>query len=106
MQTKFTNLMSVITEDREGLEFTYRIYMFKTEHKTHDELTEAVKAACTEYIKTDTGRKIYEHNGHSFNFGDLSLYVPKSICEKHGFVLQDDFDCEWHDFNEQLVTEE
>lgn len=45
----------------------------------------AVRAACTDFCKTETGREIYEDNCHEFNWVDFSQNVPDEICESHGF---------------------
>ena len=70
------------------------------------DVKEAVKAACTEYCQTEDGKLILEGNGNVFNWGDLTTYVPNSICGKHGFRIIDLFVHEDEiDFNEQLVDE-
>ena len=66
----------------------------------------AVQAACTEYCKTAEGKKTYEGNCNSFNWGDFEAYVPNSICGNHGIRKIDSFMCENEiDFNQQLVDE-
>lgn len=68
---------------------------------------EAVRKACTEYCKTEEGRKTYIGNCDNFNWGDFEAYVPNDICGKYGIRKIDSFMCEDElDFNEQLVDEE
>ena len=68
-------------------------------------LEEAIKNACKEYCRTEEGKKVYSGNCHSFNWGDLDLYVPAAICRKHGFYIVQSYNAVSGDFNEQLVTE-
>lgn len=66
----------------------------------------AIRAACTEYCKTEEGKRTYEGNCNSFNYGDFEAHVPNSICGNYGFRKIDSVIIETErDFNEQLVDE-
>ena len=69
-------------------------------------IRDAVVAACTEYVNTEEGRRVYEGNCDCFNWADLEAYVPHDICIKHGFDFTSDsvsdYTVEW---DEQLVSE-
>lgn len=67
---------------------------------------EAVKAACTEYCRTEEGRNVYMHNKNDFNWEHFDMYVPNKICEKHGFrKLRFSIEADNIEFNQQLVNE-
>lgn len=69
-------------------------------------IEQAVKDACKEYCMTEDGKKTYEGNCNSFNWGDLDAHVPDEICERHGFKkLWLDIAGEFN-FDQQLVDED
>lgn len=49
------------------------------------DLHAAVKEAVTEYLHTEEGRTVYEHNCGCFNWTDFEMHVPNEICRNHGF---------------------
>ena len=69
-------------------------------------LTDAVKRACTEYVKTKNGFDTYQYNCNLFNWADFETSVPNEICRKYGFEKVDSIlseeDVVW---DEQLVDE-
>lgn len=73
--------------------------------KSVTDLMGAVRNACTEYCKTEEGKKTYIYNCNNFNWGDFAANVPNSICKKYGFIKCDEPSetCDV-DFNEQLVN--
>lgn len=71
------------------------------------DIRKAVKDACVEFARTPDGRKAYEDNCGSFNWGDFVAYVPDEICRNHGFErIMDTLSQIKVDFNEQLVAED
>ena len=95
----------IVALDRDGIE-TRLLTIVVDILSDGIDLREAVRNACTEYCKTEEGKKVYEDNCNSFNWGDFELHVPNSICEKHGFVkVSMDMQDDEFDFNEQLVNE-
>lgn len=71
------------------------------------DIKQAVKDACLEYVKTETGRKTYDYNCSGFNWADFaSGEIPNEICKNHGFELvkmdMPSLDVDW---DEQLVDE-
>ena len=65
--------------------FTMLLEILSPDIKTKEDLVKAVNAACTDFVKTEEGKKIYEYNCKCFNWTDFESKVPDSICEKHGF---------------------
>ena len=100
-----TGYRTVTAIERDGLNtrvVNIQLYVFKDGLNTHD----AIVAACTDYCKTEEGRKTYEGNCCSFNWGDFEAYVPNDICKKYGFIKVDtDIQSEEVNFDEQLVDE-
>jgi hypothetical protein len=100
--------MNIVAIERDGLDIrsiAITLDIFSDKIKTEDDIRVAVQSACNEYVRTPEGKKNYEYNCSSFNWGDFG-YVPNSICEKYGFrqVSSDinDFDVDW---DEELVTD-
>jgi hypothetical protein len=91
--------------DRDGLNVKVMILSLDVDKGV--DVYKAVEAACTEYCKTEEGKRTYEGNCNSFNWGDFETYVPDEICRKHGVRKIDSFMCEDEiDFNQQLVDED
>lgn len=101
----FPNTIILQITDQQPRSYTSWIYSFQTTHKDEDTLYLAIRNACQEYIKTDDGKIVYEQNNKSFNFGDLYTYVPRKLCEKHGFYLDKTTKTLELDFNTQLVID-
>lgn len=69
-------------------------------------IIEGVTNACTEYIKTPEGKKIYENNCKSFNWADFEAHVPNEICRHYGFEKSDSILCEMEvNWDEHLVND-
>ena len=97
-------LKQIVALDRDGLDT--RIVVITVNVDEGVDVEKAIKAACTEYCKTEEGRKTYEGNCNCFNWGDFDTYVPNDICRKHGFSKAGlEIQAEEVDFNEQLVDE-
>jgi len=100
-----TGYRTIIATERDGLNtrsISIQLYVFEPGLNIHD----AIVAACTDYCKTEEGRKTYEGNCCSFNWGDFEAYVPNDICSKHGFIKVDtDIQETEVNFDEQLVNE-
>ena len=74
--------------------------------KDDSDFKKAVMAACKEYCLTKEGKKVYEGNLNSFNWGDFDTYVPNNICEKYGIhKVQSNVSGEFV-FDQQLVNED
>lgn len=101
----FPNTIILQITDPQPRSYTSYVYSFQTEHKDADALYLAIRNACQEYIETEDGKTIYEQNNKSFNFGDLYTYVPRKLCEKHGFYLDKTIETLELDFNTQLVID-
>lgn len=71
------------------------------------DIRKAIKAACTEFVQTPEGKRIYEHNCGCFNWADFASSVPAEICEKHGFrcnqYINNDIEVNW---DEHLVDDD
>lgn len=96
----------LILSDRDGTDEEYHIIKVNTD-LNRDELLEAMKAASTEFVKTKAGKKLYEYNCESFNYGDLIESVPDRICKKHGFEIMKEINEEIYKdgFNTHLVDD-
>lgn len=96
-------LKTIVAIERDGLDVRVLALNFDVPNAEFD-LKAAVKAACTEYCKTEEGRATYEYNCDSFNWADFAMSVPAALCEKHGFqMLQSDVADEDVDWDEELV---
>lgn len=72
---------------KDSRSFTLFLEILSDKIKTPKNLTDAVYAACTEFIGTEQGKKIYSYNCNCFNWADFEINTPpKSICKKHGFI--------------------
>lgn len=47
----------------------------------------AAKAAARDFVNTDEGRAALGITADHFDYGDFLLYVPETICKKHGFTV-------------------
>ena len=102
------NLKTIVAIDQDGLN-VYNLVITLEILKDDIDIEQAVMNACTEYCRTDDGKWTYCNcNCHSFNWGDFTTYVPKEICEKHGFrIFESEYIEELQvDFNQQLVDED
>ena len=99
-------LKVVVPEEYDGRNHRSIVLIFEIPDEKFD-LDSAIHAAATEFCKTEEGRKVFDHNCESFNWGDFALHVSNEICEKHGFKQVNYIDTdEFVDFNKQLVDEE
>jgi len=100
-----TGYRIITATEKDGLNtrsLNIQLYIIKPGLNIHD----AIVAACTEYCKTEEGRKTYKENNCNFNWGDFATYVPNDICRKYGFIKVDtDIQEEEVNFDEQLVDE-
>lgn len=51
---------------------------------TREDVLDAVKKSCEEYVRTEDGKRTYDCNCGAFNYGDFDVYVPNEICKKYG----------------------
>lgn len=99
-------LKTIVAIERDGMDVRVLTLHFEVPNTQFD-LKAAVKAACTEYCKTEEGKKVYEYNCNNFNWADFEMNVPQEICEKHGFkLIQSDVADEEVDWDEELVNED
>lgn len=99
-------LKTLIAIERDGLDIRAIALNFEVPDEKFN-LRAAVRAACTEYCKTEQGRNTYEYNCSSFNWADFAMSVPAEICEKHGFkVMRSDVMDEEVNWDEELVNPE
>ena len=70
-------------------------------------ITQAVKNACRDFIRTKEGIKVMMHNCGQFNWSDFETYVPNTFCEKYGFKRiscdENDLNVDW---NENLISQQ
>lgn len=69
------------------------------------DVTKAIRNACTEYCKTNEGKKTFEGNCNCFNWGDFDTYVPSDILKRHGIIKLDSTPSTEVIFDEMLVDE-
>lgn len=95
--------------NRDIQQFTLLLEILSPDIKTTTDLEFAVQKACTEYVKTEEGKRIYSYNCQNFNWADFDMNVPEDICKKHGFrklegqKTEMDFTVNW---DEHLVDDE
>ena len=98
-------LRTIIALEQDGLDVRVLALNFEVPNAAFN-LKAAIKAACTEYCQTESGKATYEYNCHSFNWADFAMSVPAEICEKHGFkVIQSDTTDEVVNWEEELVDD-
>lgn len=76
--------------------------------KTPEDLKEAVIKACTDFVCTPTGKRIYDYNCGCFNWADFEEEMPDYFCMKYGFKKLHDPDVEMNfdvDWDEHLVDD-
>lgn len=96
-------LRTIVAVEHDGVEVRVLALNFEVPSASFD-LKTAVKAACTEYCKTEQGLATYRYNCSSFNWADFAMSVPNEICEKYGFkLLQSEVSDEDVDWDEELV---
>lgn len=89
------NIVTICATEQDGLNVRTLCICIQIQNthidklKTEDDIINAIKEACDEYIRTDEGRQQYEYNCGCFNWADFEPYVPNSICRKHGFAKID-----------------
>ena len=101
----------IIATDQDGLNTKNYIFEFLADNqKLNDTIAvkQAIKDAVKEFCQTEEGRKVYEGNCNSFNWGDLDAYVPETVLNKYGLYKPDAVsrDILEVDFNEQLIEED
>ena len=71
---------------KEPRSFSLLLEITSNKIKTPKNLKEAIRAACTEYVTTEQGKKIYNYNHKHFNWDDFKTSsLPESLCAKYGF---------------------
>lgn len=96
-------LVLIILRDQDGMNVYSSELMVRTA-LPDDQIVPAVMAACKDYLNTEEGRKVWEYNCHSFNFGDFDVNVGNKFCIPHGFYrIDQEIDSSMElDFNTQL----
>lgn len=94
----------IVATEAVGLETT-NLVMALDVFDENISIEQAVMAACKEYCLTEEGKRTYECNCNSFNWGDFDSYVPNEICEKYGFKKLQSIIAEEFAFDQQLVDE-
>ena len=77
-------LQNVVAIERDGLDFRAVTILCEVPD-TNFNLEYAVRKAVTDYVSTEEGRKLYEYNCSSMNWGDFAVAVPNDFCRKYGF---------------------
>lgn len=99
-------MQTIIVLERDGLDV--RAISIRLDTKLSGaELRRAVVKACTEYVQTDEGKKVYGYNCGSFNWADMAVNVPNEICSKYGFTKCEDETADMVvDWDEHLVNDD
>lgn len=103
------NTKIYVATKAEGLDVTNLVIVMEVNPmliKNENNFVKAVKSASTEYCLTDEGKRVFEGNCNSFNWGDFDTYVPNSICEKYGIRKKLSFVSAEFCFDQELVDEE
>ena len=104
---KNVNIMVVERDGTETRSFVLRLGVNETILTTDEQsIRQAVVKACTDFVKTDKGKELYDYNCGSFNWADFESEVPNALCEKYGFVKRDTAECSFDvDWDEYLVDD-
>lgn len=96
-------IKSITAIERDG--FNVRTLTVECEVPNKDfNLLDAIKLACSSFIKTEEGKAVYEYNCGCFNLADFQVNVPNSICEKFGFrKISEAYSEDDIDWDEDLV---
>lgn len=86
-------MQTIIAIERDGLDERILTIQLETYREGLD-LRQAIIDACTEYVQTPEGKKLYEYNCGCFNWADFEASVPNEICEKHGFAKYKSLDAD------------
>lgn len=99
-------LKNIIVIEHEGAETRAMSLAFDVPDPQFD-IEAAVKAASTDYCKTEAGKVVYKHNCRCFNWADFEGNIPDYICEKYGFKLVrgECAEAVIVDWNEQLTND-
>lgn len=98
---EFKKKQTIVAVDEHGVSL---VLIMGTNFDGQDELNEAIKLACKNYLATQAGKMRYEQNGCTFDWSDV-LSLPDIICKEYGFAITSVFATEnCHDMHEQLCT--
>lgn len=105
MKSNEANLAAVCAVEYDGMDTRHLVISLCLLDGPID-IAESVTNACTEYVKTPEGKKIYESNCGSFDWADFEAHVPNEICRHYGFEKSDSVLCEMEvDWDECLVDD-
>ena len=98
------NIKTIAAIERDGMDVRVLTMTMEILTDEGNDLKQAVRKACSEYLRTISGIDVYHANCECFNWGDFVQEVPNEICEKYGFrKVQDAISDEYVDWDEQLV---
>lgn len=100
---EFKKKQIIVAVDKHGVSL---VLMMNTNLDSQNELNEAIKLACKNYLATQAGKMRYEQNGRTFDWSDV-LSLPDIICRTYGFAIASVFATEnCHDMHEQIYIPE
>ncbi len=82
------NIMSIVATEHGGRSLirSIPINIHVLDDNTSDfDIRSAVEKAVCDYLCTPEGKRVYDYNCESFNWGDFEANVPNEICQKYGF---------------------
>ena len=82
-------IQTVIATEYDGRDETILVLNFLIPEKGFN-LESAIKAAATDFCKTDEGKALFEGNCNWFNWGDVAVHLPAAFLEKHGVKMLTD----------------
>lgn len=94
---------NIVAVERDGLDVRVISIPVVYDDKVINDITQAVRDACAEYIRTPEGRAMYDYNCSAFDWADFDAYVPNEICKKHGFTKRESVRSVEVDWDEQLA---
>lgn len=88
-ETSKERFVTLVLKDQDGLDVRISVMRFFTS-LPDDGIIPAIMAASQDYLNTEEGRKVWENNCHTFNYGDFDIYVGNKFCIPHGITRIDD----------------
>ena len=81
------NIRTIIATEHDGTDtrtLVINIRILDGDPQSFD-VKDAVTKAVHEYLCTEEGKEVYDHNCEGFNWADFESNVPNEICHRHGF---------------------
>lgn len=78
-------MIQIVTAiEHDGMDMRILTLVFDVPDARFD-LMAAIRAAVMDFLRTDEGKAVWNHNCHNFNWADFDTHISADLCHAHGF---------------------